>query len=117
MVQDKRTKKPLKFWRYCKLPTCAKYSKSTGKKFGTNRGWQEFCCPEHQQEWHRYLRHKRDELIVELEIIKEASQKAVKSAEACMKELKRIKAWLLKEFQLGGTPQETNERLKKLEGR
>ena len=60
-------KKKFKFWRTCKLPSC-------GREFGTNRSWQYFCPKDDdhncQQEWHRLLRKKHEDMIVEVAILK-----------------------------------------------
>jgi len=70
MSVTKDDKKRFKYWRKCKLPSCR-------KKFGTNRKWQEFCPKDEetgrncQQEWHRLLRKKHEEVIVEMAILKE----------------------------------------------
>ena len=60
-------KQEFKFHRTCKLPSC-------DREFGTNRQWQFFCPKddEHdcQQDWHRLLRKKHEDVIVEVAILK-----------------------------------------------
>lgn len=64
--------KPFRYQLTCKLPSCK-------KPFGTNRDWQEFCPKTEekncQQEWHRLLRKKHGDVIVEVETLKEAVAK------------------------------------------
>jgi len=49
--------------RICRLPSCR-------KNFETNRDWQYFCHPDHQQEWHKLLKRSHEETIVEVELLK-----------------------------------------------
>lgn len=111
----KEKAKDFKYWRFCKYPLCPDYSKSTGNKFGTNRKWQDFCCPEHQQKWHKYLRRKREEMIVEFEMLKDEFKEALKKLEESKTRFRKVLNWLHKEFQLGGTPIEINEKIKAIE--
>lgn len=65
MKEAEHDKKDFKYWCKCKLPSCR-------KEFGTNWKWQEFCPgSNHQQEWHRLLRKKHEEVIVEMATLKE----------------------------------------------
>ena len=78
MVELDKEGKPFKYQLTCKLPSCK-------KAFGTNRDWQEFCPKTEekncQQEWHRLLRKKHEDVIVEIETLKEAYAKMAKEIE------------------------------------
>lgn len=70
MVELDKEKKVFKYQRDCKLPSCK-------KPFGTNRDWQYFCPKTEdkncQQEWQRLLRKKHEDVVVEIEWLKEQS--------------------------------------------
>lgn len=79
MVSEKG-KKTFRYSGTCKLPSC-------GRTFKTNRKWQEFCPKDPdkergcQQEWHRLLKKKHEDIIVEIEILKEAYKKMAQEIE------------------------------------
>lgn len=78
MVEFDKDGKPFKYQRDCKLPSCK-------KPFGTNRDWQYFCPKTEdkncQQEWQRLLRKKHEDVIVEIETLKEAYTKMANEIE------------------------------------
>lgn len=78
MVELDKEGKLFKYQRDCKLPSCK-------KPFGTNRDWQYFCPKTEdkncQQEWQRLLRKKHEDVIVEIESMKEAYKKMAKEIE------------------------------------
>lgn len=76
MVELGKEGKPFKYHRDCKLPSCK-------KPFKTNRSWQYFCPKAEdkncQQEWQRLLRKKHEDVIVEMESLKERFAKLEKT--------------------------------------
>lgn len=68
MVELEKEKKVFKYHRECKLPSCQ-------KPFKTNRDWQYFCPKTEdiscQQKWQKLLRKKHEDVIVEVEWLKE----------------------------------------------
>lgn len=70
--------------KICRLPSCK-------KKFETNREWQDFCHPDHQQEWHKLLRRSHEETIVEMELLKIALEKVTESFEMFKIEFEKLK--------------------------
>jgi hypothetical protein len=72
-----------KYYKNCKLPTC-------GKRFGTNREWTDFCPgTNHQQEYHKLLRRKHEDVIVEIAALKE---NVIRLAEIVSKNIELISA-------------------------
>ena len=73
-----KKKKTFRYSGECKLPSCK-------RPFKTNRKWQEFCPKTEdkdcQQEWHRLLKKKGEDIIVEIEILKEGYKKMVLAIE------------------------------------
>lgn len=57
-----------KYQKKCRLPRC-------GQEFQTNRKWQEFCGPDHQKEFQKLIRRHHEDVIVEVESLKEDMKK------------------------------------------
>lgn len=72
-----------KYEKKCRLPRCR-------GDFETNREWREFCHPHHQVEFQKLLRRSHDDLIVELELLKEAAKKAAKDFDEFKMEFERL---------------------------
>lgn len=72
MVEAAKKKKVFKYSRERKLPSCK-------RPFKTNRSWQDFCPKtkkkDCQQEWHRLLKKKHEDIIIEIEALKEGFAK------------------------------------------
>lgn len=102
------SRKDFRFYKKCKLPSCH-------KEFGTNREWQDFCPDSgHQQEYHRLLRRKHEDVIVEIELLKEKTIHLEDNLQKALDQFCRYKNWLHKQFQLGGTPIELNQMIKEI---
>ena len=89
MVEFDKENKVFKYQRDCKLPFCK-------KPFGTNRDWQYFCPKTEdkncQQEWQRLLRKKHEDVIVEIEILKENflnMEKTIKTVKETFEEFRK----------------------------
>lgn len=67
----KEKQKRFKYKRRCKLPSCQKWLE-------TNRDWQFFHHPNCQKKWQKLLRRSREEIIIELELLKEDMKKVKK---------------------------------------
>jgi len=95
-----------KYWRTCRLPSCR-------REFGTNREWQHFCPnSDHQRQWHKLLKRKHEDVVVEVAELREEVKKLRKETLAANRRLLGYERWLLEQFQLGGTPKESREELK-----
>jgi len=106
-MSDSKTKKDFKYWRSCKLPTC-------GKEFGTNRKWQEFCPKKPgervgcQQEYHKLLRRKHEDVIVELAVVTERQAQLIEITTAIIETINYIINSIQKiSYIIGYIPKET----------
>ena len=70
--------KEYRFWKLCKLKSC-------GKKFGTNREWQDFHEPECRLKYQILIRRERSRILAKVSDIEEENKEIKKR----LKELER----------------------------
>lgn len=82
-------KKTFRYSGECKLPSCK-------RPFKTNRKWQEFCPKTEdkdcQQKWHQLLKKKHEDIIVEIEVLKEGflnMKRAINTIKETFEEFKK----------------------------
>lgn len=97
-----------KYWRKCRLPSCR-------REFGTNREWQQFCPgSDHQRRYHKLLRRKHEDVVVELEELKEAIKILREDMIDALETFEKYRSYLFEQFQKGGTPIEHYDMIKEI---